>query len=156
MVCRLRVPVRLRVRSASGCRSASGRWSVRATRARARGRRSVSRELGPGCALGPADVRTWKLKPLAHFPYEVAVEKWVWPDGSELIELLINVPLGEAAEAERAFRALLASRRIEPHRNQRAKARRALEFLTPPWEPCRSTLSVLSTVPADGCAVPPR
>lgn len=92
--------------------------------------------------LGPVEVHMWELKP-SRFPYKVTIEQWVLPDHSDLVELSIKAPPNQAADAHRAFHALLVSRGLDTGGDQHAKARTVLEFFTsahgsPPRHPVRA------------------
>jgi hypothetical protein len=89
------------------------------------------KEIGWGAltAMGPIAVQKWKIdaRKLGH---EIVVERWKLPDKSDLVELSIKVPPGEATEAEEAFMALLEAMGLEISGDQQTKTRGALTFFT--------------------------
>jgi hypothetical protein len=79
--------------------------------------------------LGPVAVRKWEFRPKG-FDYEITVEEWVLPDDSDLVELSVTAPPGEADAAGHAFRGYLRKRGFDIEGDQQTKARSALRYFT--------------------------
>ena len=80
-------------------------------------------------AFGPVAARKWEFTPKG-FDYEVTIEEWVLPDQSDLVEISIKAPPGEAASASEGFLQQLRQRGLDPEGAQQTKTRAALRYFT--------------------------
>src|SRR5262245_45655526 len=80
-------------------------------------------------SFGPVAVRKWQFTPKG-FQWEVTVEEWVLPDDTDLVEISIKAPPGEAAAASAAFLGQLRKRGFDPDGAQQTKTRSALRYFT--------------------------
>jgi hypothetical protein len=80
-------------------------------------------------AMGPIAVNKWKTE-WDDFPHEVTVERWLLPDGSDLVELSIKVEPGEASSAYDVFLAGLATQGLTIEDDQQTKTRGAFTYFT--------------------------
>jgi hypothetical protein len=79
--------------------------------------------------LGPVDVRKWEIE-REGCPYEITVEEWLLPDGTDFVELSIKVEPDEAQEAGESFRAFLVEKQLDTEGSQQTKTRAALSYFT--------------------------
>ena len=79
--------------------------------------------------MGPIAVSKWKSD-WDGLAYDVVVERWQLPDGSDLVEMSIKVEPGEATQAAADFTAMLESLGIDVGGDQQTKTRGALTFFT--------------------------
>jgi len=79
--------------------------------------------------LGPIEVRKWEIRPKG-LENDVAVEEWVLPDDSNLLELSIKVKPEDAEDAARRFRAYLSDHGIDLEGDQQTKTKAALYYFT--------------------------
>jgi hypothetical protein len=85
-------------------------------------------ELNDLMVLGPIFVLKGKLD-LADLPdRRIAVEMWMYPDGSRLLELSTRVGTGEAFQASAELRAYLTGKGIDLSGEQETKTKKALAF----------------------------
>ena len=80
-------------------------------------------------AFGPVAVRKWEFTPKG-FDNEITVEEWVLPDDSDLVELSVKSPPGEAGAAGDAFLGFLSKRGFDTEGDQQTKTRSALRYFT--------------------------
>jgi len=80
-------------------------------------------------AFGPVAVRKWGFTPKG-FDNEITVEEWVLPDDSDLVELSVKSPPGEAGAAGDAFLGFLSKRGFDTEGDQQTKTRSALRYFT--------------------------
>jgi len=80
-------------------------------------------------AFGPVAVRKWEFTPKG-FSYEITVEEWVLPDESDLVELSVKAPPGDAGVASDEFLAFLRDRGFDTEGDQQTKTRSALRYFT--------------------------
>jgi hypothetical protein len=57
--------------------------------------------------LGPVDARKWEFDDLDGVAFELTIEEWLLPDTTRFIEFSTKVDRKDAAEAQKAFRAVL-------------------------------------------------
>ena len=79
--------------------------------------------------MGPIDVQKWKVD-FPGFPHDVVAERWILPDGSDLVELSITVRPGEAADTTTDFSEFLAKHGLDVDGDQQTKTKGALAFFT--------------------------
>jgi hypothetical protein len=79
--------------------------------------------------FGPVVVRKWEFEPKG-LDYEVTVEEWILPDESDLVELSVKAPPGDAAVASEAFLGFLRDRGFDTDGDQQTKTRSALRYFT--------------------------
>lgn len=79
--------------------------------------------------LGPINVLKIKYSPTG-FDRRLAVEMWVYPDGSRILELSTRCGVSEPFQVAAQARAFLASRGIEIGSGQTTKTRAALSFFS--------------------------
>ncbi len=79
--------------------------------------------------LGPILVLKLKVTATA-LSRRVAVEMWLYPDGSRILELSTKCRQGEAIEVAAELRAFLESRGVEVGAEQQTKTKSALEFFS--------------------------
>lgn len=75
--------------------------------------------------LGPILVLREDVQP-AGMTYKVTAEGWRLPDGTDLVELSIKCPRGEAAVARKIFEGYIVGLGLDPRGAQETKTRRAL------------------------------
>jgi hypothetical protein len=92
-------------------------------------------EYGPGLgwddlvALGPIEARVWTVATDA-LPAKLTAELWYMPDGTQVLEVSMKVPVDEADDGEAELSDWLAGRGLALATEQETKTRRALESLT--------------------------
>jgi hypothetical protein len=79
--------------------------------------------------MGPIDVSKWKVE-WDGFDREVVAERWLLPDGSDLVELSVKVEPDEVTSVSEEFLALLEGFGLEIEGDQQTKTRGALQFFT--------------------------
>lgn len=79
--------------------------------------------------MGPIAVNKWKTEWDA-FEHEVTVERWLLPDGSDLVELSIKVEPALASAAYDTFMAALQGVGLTIDEDQQTKTRGAMTFFT--------------------------
>ena len=80
--------------------------------------------------LGPIFVLKGKLDLLDLPDRRIAVEMWMYPDGSRLLELSTRVGTNEAFQASAELRAYLTGKGIDLSGEQETKTKKALAFFT--------------------------
>lgn len=79
--------------------------------------------------MGPIAVSKWKVN-WEGFDHDVVAERWLLPDGSDLVELSIKVEPEQATQAAADFVVLLEAFGLDVSGDQQTKTRGALTFFT--------------------------
>ena len=80
-------------------------------------------------ALGPIEARVWTIDTDA-LPDKVTAELWFMPDGSEVLELSMKVPVDDGDDGMDALVDFTDERGLDLDADQESKTRRALESLS--------------------------
>ena len=91
-------------------------------------------ELDDLTVLGPVTVLKLKLSP-SGYDRKLAVELWLYPDGSRILELSTKCEPTEAFDVAARTRAYLANRGVDLSGEQETKTRTALEFFAAEQRP---------------------
>jgi hypothetical protein len=83
--------------------------------------------------LGPIPARVWTIRS-AEVPEKVTAELWYMPDGTQVLEFSMKVPVNDADAGMNALLDFIAGRGLGLSTAQESKTRRALESFTAPWQ----------------------
>jgi hypothetical protein len=117
------------IREAAAGKRAIGKLFSKGQRAYYAAHAPEGLEIDALTVLGPISILKLKLTP-EEFGRRMVGELWMYPDGSEIVELSTKTTPAEAFQVAAEARAFLHSRGVELSGEQQTKTKKALEFFS--------------------------